>query len=171
MCHDWKSICFYISKRTNIEDKKMGYAIFSHRKVTLTSRLNFRQLDEMKIDDIQYKLASNQLELQRQLSSSGQAKSTELSEQYTLLAGIGSDDTAGREAIETEIARITEYYDSVEQDINTQVYDLQAKENIYEMEKKRLETVITKIEKELENIEKSEASAIERANPKYDGVS
>lgn len=157
----------------------MGYAVFAQRKVVLTSRLNSHQLREMIVDNIQNKLSTDQLQLQRQLSSEMEGQSSELADAYTALSEIGSEDGATtsyegrqmtRDQINAEINRIKEYYTGIEEDINQQVYAVSLKENIYEMEKNRLETQITKIEKEYENIEKSESSAIERSTPQYDGV-
>ncbi|MGM9994684.1 MAG: hypothetical protein ACI37R_08165 [Candidatus Avigastranaerophilus sp.] len=152
----------------------MGYAVFAQRKVVLTSRLNTLQLMEMQMDDKQYRLATDTTQLQQQLSAIHQAQSNELSGLYDLLSATTSDqdstEGSDREQISAEIESVKNKYQGYEDEINEQIYDLSAKENSIELEKKRLETQITKVEKELENIEKSEASAIERANPKYDGV-
>lgn len=157
----------------------MGYAVFAQRKVVLTSRLNSHQLREMMVDDIQNSLSTDKLQLQRQLSAEMEGQSSELGSAYEALATIPSDDDASiefngeqmnRDNLNAEINRIKEYYAGIEEDINQQVYAVSLKENIYDMEKNRLETQITKIEKEYENIEKSESSAIERSTPQYDGV-
>lgn len=148
----------------------MGYAVFAQRKVVLTSRLNTYQLMEMQRDDEQFKLATDQTYLQRELSSISQGQSGELSELYNDLSKLGSSDDAARASKQAEIESVKQKYSGMEDEINQQIYELSAKENAIEMEKKRLETQIAKIEKELETIEKSESSAIDRANPKYDGV-
>lgn len=152
----------------------MGYAVFAQRKVVLTSRLNTYQLMEMQLDDRQYALATDQTDLQRQLSSINQAQSSELSGLYDSLSQITSDqdtvDGSNRDQITAQIESVKNTYAGYEEAINQQIYELAEKENQIEMEKNRLETQITKIEKELESIEKSEASAIDRANPQYDGV-
>lgn len=157
----------------------MGYAVFAQRKVVLTSRLNSHQLREMMVDDIQNSLSTDKLQLQRQLSAEMEGQSSELGSAYEALAEIGSDDNSTvsfngvnmtRDNLNAEINRIKEYYAGIEEDINQQVYAVSLKENIYDMEKNRLETQISKIEKEYENIEKSESSAIERSTPQYDGV-
>lgn len=152
----------------------MGYAVFAQRKVVLTSRLNTYQLMEMQLDDKQYALATDQTDLQRQLSSINQAQSSELSGLYDSLSKLTSDedtiDGSNRDQITAQIDSVKNTYAGYEEAINQEIYELAEKENQIEMEKNRLETQITKIEKELETIEKSEASAIERANPQYDGV-
>ena len=151
----------------------MGYAVFAQRKVVLTSRLNTLQLMEMQMDDKQYRLATDTIQLQQQLSAIHQGQSDELSGLYERLSQNPTDqdpEGTNRDAINAEIESVKNTYQGYEDEINEQIYDLSAKENSIELEKKRLETQITKVEKELENIEKFEASAIERANPKYDGV-
>lgn len=151
----------------------MGYAVFAQRKVVLTSRLNSMQLMEMQLDDRQYALATDTIDLQSQLSSISEAQSSELSELYKTMSSYTTEndpDGSQKSALQSEIESVKNKYSGWEEEINQEMYSVSTKENAIEMEKKRLETQITKVEKELETIEKSEASAIERANPKYDGV-
>ena len=151
----------------------MGYAVFAQRKVVLTSRLNAYQLMEMQLDDQQYALATDQTQLQTQLSYINESQSSELSglyESLTTLTTENDPDGNDRAQINAQIESVKNTYSGYEEEINQQIYELSEKENRIEMEKNRLETQIAKVEKELETIEKSEASAIERANPQYDGV-
>lgn len=147
----------------------MSYAILAQRDTVLTSRCNSYQLREMQVDDVQNSLASDQLQLQRQLSSTSEAQANELATLYGELAEVTSEDESARASINAQINQVKEYYTAIEEEINQDVYAVSIKENIYEMEKGRLETQISKIEKEMETVEKALSSAIERATPQYDG--
>lgn len=147
----------------------MGYAILGQRATVLTSRCNSYQLREMQVDDIQNGLAKDQIDLQRQLSSNSEAQANELAGLYSRLADVTSDDDAERARINAEINEVKEYYTAIDEEINQEVYSVSIKENTYEMEKGRIETQISKIEKEMETTEKALSSAIERSTPQYDG--
>ncbi|MBQ4124179.1 hypothetical protein IJD44_10750 [bacterium] len=147
----------------------MAYAILGQRETVLTSRLNSYQLREMQVDDIQNSLALDQTDLQRQLSASAEGQASELGDLYGELADLTSDSEVARNRINAEINEIKEYYTGIEEDINQQVYAVQMKENIYDMEKGRLETQIEKVNKEMETVEKALSAGIEQATPNYGG--
>ena len=142
----------------------MGYAVFAQRKVVLTSRLNSYQLQLMQMDDRQFALATDGTDLDMQLSSINQAQSTELSDLYKSLTGADNDDA--KDEIRAQIEEVKNKYATWTEEINQENYELSQKENMIEMQKKRLETQITKISQELEAVEKAEQDGIQRANPK-----
>lgn len=146
----------------------MGYAVFAQRKVVLTSRLNSYQLQLMQMDDRQFALATDGTDLDMQLSSINQAQSTELSDLYKSLTGADNDDA--KDEIRAQIEEVKNKYATWTEEINQENYELSQKENMIEMQKKRLETQITKISQELEAVEKAEQDGIQRANPKYSGL-
>ncbi|MBQ4123187.1 hypothetical protein IJD44_05650 [bacterium] len=146
----------------------MGYAVFAQRKVVLTSRLNSYQLQLMQMDDRQFALATDGTDLDMQLSSINQAQSTELSDLYKSLTNADNDDA--KDDIRAQIEEVKNKYATWTEEINQENYELSQKENMIEMQKKRLETQITKISQELEAVEKAEQDGIQRANPKYSGL-
>ena len=141
------------------------YAIFSIRKLTATSRLNAAQVQLMKLDDQQYAIATQKLNLQSELSGERISNAQKLSEMYSSLA-----EASDKDAAKAEISAEEQKQKEAEEKINQQTYSLAAQENAIELQKKALETQITKWSKELEVIEKAEADGIERANPKYSGL-
>lgn len=146
----------------------MGYAVFAQRKVVLTSRLNSYQLQLMQMDDRQFALATDGTDLDMQLSSINQAQSTELSDLYKSLTVADNDDA--KDEIRAQIEEVKNKYATWTEEINQENYEISQKENMIEMQKKRLETQITKISQELEAVEKAEQDGIQRANPKYSGL-
>ena len=145
----------------------MGYALFAQRKVQLTGQLNSVSLQQTQRSNEQYKLATNTLSLQQQMSSIQSAQSLELAELYAQLA---SADSAGRDGINAQINQKQAEFDAELDEINRQIYVIGVKENAIEMEVKRLDTQVTSLQKQLEAVEEAESSAIDRATPKFNGV-
>ena len=145
----------------------MGYALFAQRKVQLTGQLNSVSLQQTQRSNEQYKLATNTLSLQQQMSSIQSAQSLELDALYAQLA---SADLAGRDGINAQINQKQAEFDAELDEINRQIYVVGVKENAIEMEVKRLDTQVTSLQKQLEAVEEAESSAIDRATPKFNGV-
>lgn len=144
------------------------YAVFTLRKLTATSRLNAAQTREMMMDNQQYALATEKTGYQMELSAQRQQNATTLSDMYTEYANAETDeDKATKKGL---IDAFNEKVKASEEEINQKNYVIAAKESAVEMEKKSLETQITKWSKEIDNIEKAEANGIESANPKYTGL-
>lgn len=143
------------------------YAIFSIRKLTATSRLNAAQVQLMMLDDQQYAIATQKLDLQSELSAKRQASAEKQASMYEHLADASDGE---KDSINAEIAAAQKDAAAEEEVINQKTYALAKSENAIEVQKKALETQITKWSKELEQIEKAEADGIERANPKYSGL-
>ena len=156
----------------------MAYALFAQRKIVLTGELNNVQLQQTQRSDEQYQLATQTLSLQQQLTSLNASQSNELAALYEQLANVGSDDTLTdeeyekqRDSINAEIAEKEEEFESEIDEINREIYKVSVMENALEMEVKRLDTMVTTIEQQLEACEEAEGAGIERATPKFNGIS
>ena len=126
----------------------MGYALFAQRKVVLDGHLNSLQLQQTQRSNEQYNLATQTLSLQQQMASMQASQSTELATKYEELAKAGGeDDRASKNA---EIKAMEENFQAELDDINRQIYQVSVKENIVEMQVKRLDTMVEAVEKELE---------------------
>ena len=146
----------------------MGYALFAQRKILLDGQLNMAQLQQTQRSNEQYALATQTLNLQQQLTSLNAAQSGELAELYGYLAD--TTEEQARNSLNDEIKQKEEEFKQEEDDINRQIYQVSSKENAIEMEVKRLDTMVTALEKQLEAVEQAEGQAIDRATPKYSGV-
>lgn len=146
----------------------MGYALFAQRKIVLDGQLNNLQLQQTQRSDEQYNLATQTLSLQQQLTSMNSSQSGELAQLYGELSS--ADNSNARDSINAEIKQKEQEYQQEIDDINRQIYSVSVKENAIEMEVKRLDTMVTAVEKQLEAVEEAEGQAIDRATPKFNGV-
>ena len=145
----------------------MGYALFSQRKLVLTAQLDNYQLQLSQRDNEQYAIACDQAALKQQLSTLGAAQAGELADLYEILADSNSEE---RESINYLIKAKQEQFKQETDDINREIYVVSQKEARINLEKKELETRVTKITKELETIEKAEQDGIDRSTPKFTGL-
>ena len=145
----------------------MGYALFAQRKLVLDGQLNNAQLQQTQRSNEQYALATQTLSLQQQLTSMNASQSNELAALYADLASADSDL---RDSINASINQKQAEFEAEVDQINREIYQVSVKENAIEMEVKRLDTMVTALQKQLEAVEEAEGSAIERATPKFNGV-
>ena len=146
----------------------MGYALFAQRKLVLDGQLNNAQLQQTQRSNEQYALATQTLSLQQQLTSMNASQSGELAELYGDLADAKGTDE--RNSINAEIKAKEEAFQQEVDKINRDIYKVSVMENALEMEVKRLDTMVTALQKQLEAVEQAEGAAIDRATPKYKGV-
>ena len=146
----------------------MSYALFSQRKLVLTGELNNLQLQQMQRSDEQYNLATQTSNLQQQLTSMNASQSNSLAAEYQKLAE--ADDENDRASINAQIKSMEQGYQSEIDAINRDIYQVSIKENALEMEVKRLDTMVSAVQKQLEAVEEAESSGIDRATPKYNGL-
>ena len=146
----------------------MGYALFAQRKLVLDGQLNSAQLQQTQRSNEQYALATQTLSLNQQLTSMSASQSGELAQLYEQLAE--ASDTTQRDRINAQIQQKQQEYEQEIDSINREIYQVSVKENAIEMEVKRLDTMVTTLQKQLEAVEEAEGSAIDRATPKFNGV-
>lgn len=146
----------------------MGYALFAQRKLVLDGQLNSAQLQQTQRSNEQYALATQTLSLNQQLTSMSASQAGELAGLYEQLAE--ADGTTQRDRINAQIQQKQQEYEQEVDSINREIYQVSVKENAIEMEVKRLDTMVTTLQKQLEAVEEAEGSAIDRATPKFNGV-
>ena len=146
----------------------MGYALFAARKQVVDAQINSTQLQMTQRQDEQFYLATQQTGLKQQLSSLTAAQSGDLADLYGKLSEV--DNTTQREQINAEIKQREQEFKQETDDINRAIYEVAMKEQAVEMEVKRLETVVTTLTKQLDNLEQAEGPGIDRATPKFGGV-
>ena len=146
----------------------MGYALFAQRKLVLDGQLNNAQLQQTQRSNEQYKLATQTLSLQQQLTSLNASQSGELAAMYEQLAE--APDENARASIQAKITAKEKSFEQEIDKINRDIYKVSVMENALEMEVKRLDTMVTALQKQLEAVEQAEGQAIDRATPKFKGV-
>jgi len=146
----------------------MGYALFANRKLVLDAQLNCAQLQQTQRSNEQYNLAINSLGLSQQLSSQQASQAGELAAEYEKLANAGSDDE--RDKINATIQKLMQEHKQENDAINQQIYEVGVKEQAIELEVKRLDTMVTALQQQLEAVEQAEGDAVKRATPKFKGV-
>ena len=146
----------------------MGYALFAQRKVVLDGRLNAAQLQQTQKSNEQYLLATESLGLSQQMTSQTAAQSGELAELYKKLSE--TESSSGRDSINNLIQQKQQEFKQENAAIDAQIYEVSAKEAAIEMEVKRLDTMVTALQQQLEAVEQAEGQAIKNATPKYNGV-
>ena len=147
----------------------MGYALFAQRKIVLDGQLNALQLQQTQRSNEQYNLATQTLSLQQQMSSMQASQSTQLAEKYKLLSEAADDSE--RDSINAMIQELEHEFEAELDAINREIYQISVKENVVEMQVKRLDTMVSAVEKELEAVEKAEEASIDRATPKFSSQS
>ena len=146
----------------------MGYALFAQRKIVLDGQLNNVQLQQTQRSNEQYALATQTLSLQQQLTSMNAAQSGELANLYAALASTTNSNS--RDSINAQIQQKEQEFEAEIDSINREIYQVSVKENAIEMEVKRLDTMVTALQQQLEAVEEAEGQAIDRATPKFKGV-
>ena len=151
-----------------IEENKMGYALFAQRKLVLDMQLNCAQLQQTQRSNEQYNLAVHNLGLQQQLSSQQASQAGELAAEYEKLSK--ADDENERAKIDATIQKLMQKHKQENDAINQEIYQVGVKEQAIELEVKRLDTMVTALQKQLEAVEDAEGKAIDRATPKFKGL-
>ena len=132
----------------------MGYALFAQRKLVLDAQLNTAQLQQTQRSNEQYMLATNSLGLQQKLTSQQASQSGELAEMYGKLAEADNEDQ--RNKINAEIKQKELEHQKENDEINRQIYLIGVKENAIELEVKRLDTMVSALQKQLEAVEEAQ---------------
>ena len=146
----------------------MGYALFAQQKLVLDGLVNSVGLQQKQRSDEQYRLATNTLSLQSQLSNIQASQSQELELLYAELSTAA--DSSAREDVQRRIHTKQAGFDAELASINNKINQVSLKENAVEMEVKRLDTKLTALQKQLEAVEEAEKDGIDKATPKFNGV-
>ena len=136
----------------------MGYALFAQRKLVLDGQLNSAQLQQTQRSNEQYALATQTLSLQQQLTSMNASQSGELAALYEQLAE--ASGTEQRDRINAQIQQKQQEFEQEIDSINREIYEVSVKENAIEMEVKRLDTMVTTLQKQLRKCNRQSNSEI-----------
>ena len=143
----------------------MGYALFTARKLSLTSKVNQMNAQLMSISQRQMDIA-NQIATKE--SANALRTSATNAQAYSVFeASIknGDDATQAQATLDKSLAdnaAKTTLYD-------VEIQQLEARQTQIDLNKQNLETQLTAAQKELEAAEKAEESAIKNSTPSYVG--
>lgn len=146
----------------------MGYALFAQRKLALDMQLNMAQLEQTMASNAQYCLATKSLSLNQKLASTQAGQSGELAAIYKEMAE--TTDSGKRQQLSDRISEKQKEFDQFNDQINQDIYKVSVAENAIEMTVKRLDTMVTALQKQLEAVEQAEGQAIDRATPHFKGL-
>ena len=146
----------------------MGYALFAQRKLALDMQLNMAQLEQTMASNTQYLLATKSLGLNQKLASTQAGQAGELATIYKELST--TEDTTKRQQLNDQISEKQKEFDQFNDQINQDIYKVSVAENAIEMTVKRLDTMVTALQKQLEAVEQAEGQAIDRATPHFKGL-
>ncbi len=155
----------------------MGYALFAQRKLLLNSQLNEAQLQQTQRSNEQYALATQRLGKEQQLSSLQASQSNQLAELYSQLANLGKEGNLSdseyeqhKDQLNSQIKTLEEQFQGAIDEINRDVYKISVNEKAIENEVKRLDTMVSVLQQQLDAVQDAEGKAIERSIPKYAGL-
>ena len=152
----------------NTGETEMGYALFAQRKLALDCQLNAAQAEQMMASNAQMCLATKSAGLSRQLASAQEGQSLQLAAEYEKLSN--TTDSAERATINDRIQQLQATFESENATINNEIYKTSVSETAIEMTVKRLDTMVTVLQKQLDAVEQAEGQAIDRATPKFKGL-
>ena len=146
----------------------MGYALFAARKQIVDAQLQCAQLQQTQRSDEQFFLATQQLNLKQQMNSLTAGQASEMADLYGKLSEAETSDK--RDQINAQIRQKEQNFKNQIYDINREVNEISMKEQAIQNEVKRLDTVVTALQHQLQTMEQAEGQAIERATPKFGGL-
>ena len=146
----------------------MGYALFAARKQVLGAQLQSAQLQQTQRSDEQFFLATQQSNLKMKMSTFQSAQAGEMADLYKKLSE--ADGTKQRDQINDAIHQKESEFKRQLEDVNREIYEISMQENAIQSEVKRLDTVVSALQQQLQQMEQAEGQAIERATPKFGGL-
>lgn len=157
------------------------YALFAIEKLVKNSQLVAAEVMLAQRSDEQLQIATQKTKAQMEASAEAEVKASKVKEKYNELAQVGSnsdsssssaeENAQARARINAEIAEIESEYRQKTEKANREACEVALKEHVIEQEVKRLETVVSAIKAQLQNLEQAESQGIQQSTPKYNGLS
>ena len=155
----------YIGVERKKRVRKMGYALFTARKLSLTARVNSLNARLMAVSNQQMALADQIYAAQSSNNlQNAYAQKDAISTFSAAIAG-GTDYSVAFADYQTSLSDIN--LSSTES--NMSIAALKSQENALDMERETLQTQLNAASQELENVKKAEEQAIKNATVKYVG--
>ena len=143
----------------------MGYALFTARKLSLTTRVNQMNAQLMSLSQRQMDLA-NQIATKE--SANALRTNSANAQAYSVFAAAvqgGGDTTQAQAALNKTLS---DNSSKTAMD-DAEIQQLEAKQTQIDLQRKNLEAQLNAAQQELESVEKAEQSAIKSSTPGYVG--
>jgi len=141
----------------------MGYAIFTLRKLTLTSRVNQCNAQAMRNSEKAMAITQQIYAKQTARNQAANAATTQAYANYQASVDAGVEFSAARISLDEELAKI----DAQASLTDAEIQKLSLAQTALDMERQTLETQLTSYQSELDNVKKAEESAIKNSTPKF----
>ena len=141
----------------------MGYAIFTLRKFTLTSRINQCNTRAMLLSEKANSITNQIYAKQNAKNQAVSAATMKAYQQYQASVDAGVEFSVAKVDLDEALAKIDA--DSI--GTETEIQNLNMAQTAMDMERQTLETQLNAFQKELENVKKAEESAIKNSTPKF----
>ena len=147
----------------------MGYVLFAHQQQVTGGLINSKNLALAQISDQRMVLASHTSTLQSQITSLTSRKADQTGDLYQQMTS--ADDSSARETVQAEIEKLETDFEAEIAKINLKIYNTSIKDQALEMQQKKEETILTALQKTLDNIEAALKNAIDKGAAKVQGLS
>ena len=141
----------------------MGYALFTLRKLTLTSRINHTNAQSMR-------LSERTMILTQQISAKQAARNQEVSRataqaytNYQTSVDAGVEFCTAKVSLDEELAKI----DAQAALTDAEIQKLTLVQTALDMERQTIETQLTAFQSELDSVKKAEESGIKNSTVKF----
>ena len=152
----------------------MGYALFTARKLSVTTRLNNCNANLMSITEKEYALTASIFAKQNASALDSTKASQEAYAKYeTAMNGLAGMDSSTDEYktaktnAETALNKAIADIDVKSAMSDAEIQTLNQQQTMYDLQKKNLETQLNAYQNELDAVEKAEENAIKGSTPKF----
>lgn len=145
----------------------MGYALFTARKLALTARLNKCNANLMNISEKCYTLTDSIFAKETQKSQqSAQAQQAAYNKYAQTISQTNITD-AQKKAAEVEMNKALAESSAKTVKLTAEINQMNSIQTQLDLQRERLETQLNATQNELENVKKTEESAIKNSVPKF----
>ena len=147
----------------------MGYALFTARKLSLSTRINMCNANLTSNTEKTYALSNSIFTQQSKAALELTTASQNAYSVYEKAVSDANEKNKGNDAaIDTAVLQKALKAAELKQTMtNVEIQKLNQKQTILDQERQRLQTQLTAYQNELTNVEKAEESAIKNATPKF----
>lgn len=145
----------------------MGYALFTARKLALTTRLNTCNANLMVVSQKGMNLTQSIYEKQSAMNLETATTASNAYQAYSNTMSQANLTDAQKTQAEAQLKAALAQNEQKSAAATAELQALNIKQTAYDLEKKRLETELNAYNNELENVKKAETDAIKNSTPKF----
>lgn len=145
----------------------MGYALFTARKLSVTTRLNTCNAQLTSNTERAYSLTNTIFTKQSKAALDSSLASQKAYKEYEAAVSGENVSAEAKEKADAALQSALADAELVSTQSNTEIQELNLEQTRLDQEKKRLETQLNAYQNELDNVEKAEGDAIKNATPNF----